>query len=74
MNSQQTREVGPMLYSTAMQTQKAVSAYFTSNQILHFAFAKQYISQPFVTLFQLQYNIGRASYLMLAGLSLIGSN
>ena len=31
---------------TAVQSQKAVSAYFTSEQILPFGFAEQYTSTP----------------------------
>ena len=30
------------VYYTAMQIQKAVSAYFTSKQLMHFAFKKQH--------------------------------
>ena len=37
------------LYSTAVQNQKAVSAYFTSEQILHFRFADQSIYQGLFT-------------------------
>ena len=31
---------------TAVQSQKAISAYFTSNQILPFSFAEQYMHLP----------------------------
>ena len=38
------RSTPSVSYYTAMQRQKAVSAYFTSKQILPFAFAEQYMS------------------------------
>ena len=55
---------------TAVQIQKAGSAYFTSGQILSFAFAEQY-TWPFISRHRRKYTpLKRCNYLTLSSLNL----